>query len=1089
MADPFDRTRPENAAKTSLRAAKWVLIGLSLSLVAGFGAAVRGEPPAPRPAPLGVPVRFTLAAPARVTLVIEDERGNRVRNLVAETLFPAGERTVYWDGYDDGVRGGNGDLTRRRVAAGTYNVRGLTHDGIRMSYELTAYNPGQPPWATKDRSGGWLADHSPPADILYLPKGVSVPNGKGKAHFLVCSTSGEAGDEFVWLDESGRRIYGTNDGFWGGTHLARDAGTDPAPGYYAYVFESGQRDPDNFHIEVRGFKTADGQIESVLKYPRPRTLRTFKGDEEAYGSDGLAVHNGRIVLAVTMLDKLVFVDARKKKVTGEVKLASPRAPTFDAEGRLYVISEGKVKRFSVLENGARLGDERTVIDRDLEEPHRLARDDAGNLYVSDWGKSHQVKVFDTGGKLVRTIGASGGPKLGLYDERRMSHPCGVTVDGTGRIWVAEGDSAPKRLSLWKADGTFLKALYGPAKYGGGGALDPRDKTRLYYDSNGRGIEFALDWERGTSRVASIYYRPDLMTDLETMPGLAPERAFHVGGRQYMVNCYNGDLRHNQDRGTGIWRMDADRVARPVAMVGNGADLVNDLWGWRMKNRAAIVKLWEKQKAENVLFVWCDRDGDGVALPDEIQWVAEDHSRSPDAHIGGPGLMPLVHADLSVTTAYGTRIPAPKFDDRGVPLYDLAKRATVGDPAILRSPLVADQLALTNRDGDGWWQGFDLKGGGRWRYPATPEEEIGGPGAMVAPTRLLGPAVTPQDGEAGPLVAVNGEMGAIFLLTADGLFLQTLGGDARLFPPLSATDPKRNDEVKDITFQQEHFHPTINQTADGEVYLVVGYQQATVLRLDGLGSVRRKTFGPVKVEERDLAGIAATSVRPGRKQSRLTHEVSILATGPKVDGDLSDWPADTRWMTLDARTSAAVAVDGVNLYVAVRTDDPNALDNAGKDFRHVFKSGGAFDLMLGTDVKAARDRSGPVAGDVRLTVTRTDGKTAATLYRAVAPDAPKAAGVVFESPIGKVSFDQVGAVGGQVELAQVKGDYEFSVPLKALGLVPAPGKELLADVGILRGREGRTVQRVYWNNQDTVLVSDLPSEARLQPARWGVWHFR
>ena len=35
---------------------------------------------------------------------------------------------------------------------------------------------------------------------------------------------------------------------------------------------------------------------------------------------------------------------------------------------------------------------------------------------------------------------------------------------------------------------------------------------------------------------------------------------------------------------------------------------------------------------------------------------------------------------------------------------------------------------------------------------------------------------PEVGEAGGLVAISGEKGAIFLLTMDGLILQTLGGD-------------------------------------------------------------------------------------------------------------------------------------------------------------------------------------------------------------------------------------------------------------------------------------------------------------------------
>ena len=1043
-----------------------------------FGVEAPNFPAPAQPVPIHVP----LVREGLTTVVIEDEAGNRVRNLIAETPLAAGDNLVYWDGYDDGSRNENGDLVRRRVPPGTYRLRGLTHGGVRMLYETTVDNPGSPPWATKDGSGGWLADHSPPADVLWLPQGVPAPNGKGTSRFLVCSTSAEAGSEFVWLDADGRRLYGTNDGFWGGTHLARDAGPHASPDYYAYVFESGQRDADNFNIEVRGFKTDGGGLESVLKFPRPHSLPTFKGDE-AYGSDGLAVYNGRIVCAVTAINKLVFGDVKSHLVTGEVALPSPRAPAFDRDGSLLVISEGKVKRFRLPDGPTRLDDVQTLISDGLDDPRRLMVDERGSLFVSDWGRSHQVKVFDLHGKFLRTIGKPGGARTGTYDEQRMAHPCGAALDATGRLWVAEGD-LPKRISLWEADGSFARAFYGPAKYGGGGALDRKDKSRFYYDEGGCGIEFAIDWKTGASKPKNIYWRPDSEKGTEIMPGPAPERANYAGGRQYLTNCFNGGLRFSNDRGAGIWRMDPDGAARPVAMIGNGADLVNGIWGWPMKHRDQITRLWSGAKTDDVLFVWSDRNGDGVGQPEEVQWVAEDHSASPQHDIGGLGLEPLVLPDLSIATAYGTHIPAPRIDERGVPFYDLAKREKVGDSNQLRSPLIAGDRVVTHQDADNSWLGSDLAGGRRWRYVSTPEEQIGGPGAMVQPTRLLGPAVTPAGGDAGPIVAINGEMGAVFLLTSDGLFVQTLGGDARLLPPLSEPDPKRGQVLDHFTFQQEHFHPTITQTEDGNVYLVAGFQQGTILRLDGLESVSRHDFGHVRVAEADLTALPPTSVQPSRREGRPQGRILEMMHGPKVDADLSNWPADAQWLRIDERASGSIAADSDNLYVAFRTGDPNALDNAGRDYRYLFKTGGALDLMLDT---SPRDGEGAQhsAGELRLLVTQTGGKTAAVLYRPSLQSGPKAHSQVFESPIGKVEFDEVLDVSDHVMLAGKGGSYAFSIPLKALGFEPKKDMQFIGDIGILRGAEGRTIRRVYWSNINTTLVSDLPTEARLQPSEWGV----
>ena len=67
-------------------------------------------------------------------------------------------------------------------------------------------------------------------------------------------------------------------------------------------------------------------------------------------------------------------------------------------------------------------------------------------------------------------------------------------------------------------------------------------------------------------------------------------------------------------------------------------------------------------------------------------------------------------------------------------------------------------------------------------------------------------------------------------------------------------------------------------------------------------------------------------------------------------------------------------------------------------------------------------------------------------------------------------------------------YEVSVPLSTLGLKPADGQSIKADIGILRGNGFQTLQRVYWNNKATAITADVPSEAELTPALWGRWQF-
>jgi hypothetical protein len=123
------------------------------------------------------------------------------------------------------------------------------------------------------------------------------------------------------------------------------------------------------------------------------------------------------------------------------------------------------------------------------------------------------------------------------------------------------------------------------------------------------------------------------------------------------------------------------------------------------------------------------------------------------------------------------------------------------------------------------------------------------------------------------------------------------------------------------------------------------------------------------------------------------------------------------------------------------------------------------------------------------VTRVQGRTRVVLFRPVAPQARKLREVVYQSPVGKLKFDEVADISDRASLAGRGGDFEFSVPLEILGLRLGEAAELLGDFGLLRGDGAQTTARTYWNNLDTNLVSDIPSEARLQPARWGIWSIR
>jgi hypothetical protein len=627
-----------------------------------------------------IPIRFALKDPGFVTLVIEDSQGKRVRNLISETPLPAGENVVPWDGLDDSGR----DLDAakhavyyvpgRLVTPDRYRVRGLWRPALKLLYEMTPYNPGSPPWRTGAQSSQWLANHTAPSSVLFLPAGkaparrllVDAKNWNGErlavsaedrppytgSQLLVGSHVSEGGSGLAWLDTDGRKLHGQMwlGGVWtAASHLARDRGEHPVPGVYAYAAAYWHGDKyNNNQVELRLHElVADrskapqdkrfgiGEDRPVLtptyKFPGTdgRSNKAQSADDHLQGLAGLAVHNGLIVAALPVLERLLFIDGHAHRAVGSAALEDPRGVQFDPQGRLLALSGTRLlvtripssvgKADAAADANIRLTFD-TLIANGLEDPQQLALDASANIYISDWGRSHQVKVFSSTGELLRTIGTPGPPHVGTYNPDHMHYPNGLAVDDHGRLWIAETDKNPKRVSVWDmSTGRLLKALYGPAKYGGGGSLDPADKTRFFYTDEGGGIEFKLDWHSGTDCPVAIPYRPD---DADVpfhakYVGQGPETVFHVNGRMYLTDCYVS-APTNGVRTANLWLYD-NGVARPVAAFGNTTATQKEPFAVFTSDafRATLpagVKLGDERR--QTLFAWSDRNEDGHMQPEE-----------------------------------------------------------------------------------------------------------------------------------------------------------------------------------------------------------------------------------------------------------------------------------------------------------------------------------------------------------------------------------------------------------------------------------------------------------------------------------------
>ena len=575
-----------------------------------------------------IPIPFDLPEPGFVTLIIENPDGTRVRDLISETPFPAGHNVASWDGLDDTGRDTDAakhsvySVPGKIVEPGRYRVRGLVRPAIDIRYLMTPYSNGHPAWHTSDRSSMWLANHTPPSAVLCLPAGAAPqrinaastqPVGAGP-QVLVSSYVTEGGSGLVWLDPDGHKIFGQTwlGGVWtAASQLARDRGPAPVPNVYAYAAAFWPGDKYNKNIpEIRLNELVNG---SKAKGPsderlgsgddRPVLTPNYRLPTAPSGSDnvdlakakltgmrGMAVRNGIVVLALGSLDRLAFIDAKQKAVIGLAKLADPRGLEFDSKGNLLALSGNTLLRFdppvmpadgkfdaTSNEPNVQMSSPQSITAK-LDEPQQIAIDSVGNIYVSEWGASHDVKVFDSNGKLLRTIGKPGTPSVGPYDPTRMSHPNGISVDDQNRLWVAETDKAPKRVSIWNAaDGSLIKAMYGPEQYGGGGTIDPVDPTRFFYVDEGGGQEMSLDYAHQTARVVSVYSRADT-TDFPIRGryvDAGPETPIHFHDQLYLTDCFNTSATSGV-RAASIWKLD-NGIARPVAAAGDIRDAAGVLF--------------------------------------------------------------------------------------------------------------------------------------------------------------------------------------------------------------------------------------------------------------------------------------------------------------------------------------------------------------------------------------------------------------------------------------------------------------------------------------------------------------------------------
>jgi len=788
-----------------------------------------------------------------------------------------------------------------------------------------------------------------------------------------------------------------------------------------------------------------------------------------FGVAPLQYLGGEVPVDSLASERLEVLDPATGKIEREVAINQPGDLDFDASGNLYALSAGQLVRVD-LEAG-----KHTVLASDLTSPTAIAVDSQNQLYVFDTAPDRKViRVYSADGQYLRDIGTPGGYQPGPWNPMRFENLSSLAVDKQDKLWVVDSSYWPKRVACFRADGTHIRDILGPTAYGGGGVLDPYDKSRMVYGP----LEFELDWDTGKSRLKNLLTTGSWM-------GLSGEVHLPVGGRDYFVTRPQGPA---FTRPVGVVYLYENDHLRPVAAVGF-ADQFGPL------AQPAIVDSLGDRLLPSQEFIWTDLDGDGKVSVEEV--VFAEREISP---------LTLFNDDLGVQAGH-YRFVVERFLDNGAPVYQRVRTPKDGDRDFACGPVFRFDDGTYYQLGNGYPDtGFTADGGTTWTYPNE--------GTGVGPDRSAKPFSTDQvlcqfamvghetatGGDLGEFFVVNANMGSWYVWTADGLLATRIFRDLRDADriPWTMEEHDRGLDLSDVTAGQEHFSGWFCRSReDNRYYAVAGHHWAGVVDVAGLDQFKR-FGGALEVTPADVKATMEwerAQARVGARDRLKLYNCYPVANSPMRGQSLIDRDGIEK-LALDDRTTFAMAYDDTNLYLAYRILQGKDLVNTGEQWDQLFKTGGCVDLMLGSDPAAAPSRRAPVQGDMRLLFSRVQDTPIAVLYDAVKPGTAADQHWTIASPVTSVQFDEVKRLDHAVlrytrhivanSDALTGFTLAVAIPLADVGLTVTPDLTLKMDWGYLESdaRGTQVLARRYWANPATSTLADAPSEARLQPDLWG-----
>ena len=196
----------------------------------------------------------------------------------------------------------------------------------------------------------------------------------------------------------------------------------------------------------------------------------------------------------------------------EAPVPRPLGVAVDSQDNVYIASLNRVRRidghgnittFAGTGDRGSIGDGGLAIAARLADPHGLAIDATGNLYVAGWD-GNRIRRIDTVG-MIATFAGTGelgyGGDGGPATKAHLHHPLGVAVDAAGNVYVGEdGGGRVRRIDTGGVISTF--AGTGDSDFGGdrGPATSAQVGPFGVATSTDGSVYLAEPWNRRVRRI-------------------------------------------------------------------------------------------------------------------------------------------------------------------------------------------------------------------------------------------------------------------------------------------------------------------------------------------------------------------------------------------------------------------------------------------------------------------------------------------------------------------------------------------------------------------------------------------------------------